>query len=347
MKKCLAFLLVFPVSCFVFPMASMASVKTDIGDLELSASGDGMIAGGYANDWDFLSDFRIRGNAIYNFSDEWKLGATYSLDKISTDNHEFARDAFLFLQSDFGRAEIGITDSVANKLAVTLPDVGGLRLNDYPILYEMTRPQVEYIPNATLDETRYATRINLVSAPTNAWQFGATVAAFDARFNSAIDVAAKYRTDAGKTKIALSLSAGFIDDPDGANDDLFMPNFTAKWRGQIAGGLNVQYASWVVAITARAIYDDDPIGITSDGVRAGMGVSYDFLNLSASASYIFSDVGVFHNNADTNGRPYLHTGIISLRYKFNKYFDVFVSGGAVMDYADTSPFVVAGLHGKF
>jgi len=112
-------------------------------------------------------------------------------------------------------------------------------------------------------------------------------------------------------------------------------------------GANVQYTSWNFGATVRGIYDHNAITRPSDGLQTGVGASYDFLAWSASVSYILSNVGIWGNHPDYPNSTTTHTGIVSLRYKIDEYFEMFGSGGAVSSPGDVQPFVAAGLHGKF
>jgi hypothetical protein len=124
--------------------------------------------------------------------------------------------------------------------------------------------------------------------------------------------------------------------------DYYSPRLTADWRTQGSVGLNLQYNSWNWGVIARGIYDRNPIGRAADGVSAGMGVSYDILNFSVSGSYLLSYTGMFHDTENFVN----HAAVLSGRYKFNSWLDVWVSGGA----AETDkihPFISGGIRGKF
>jgi len=125
--------------------------------------------------------------------------------------------------------------------------------------------------------------------------------------------------------------------------DIYAPRVTADWRGQFSTGLNLQYNSWIWGLVAKVTYDQNPTGALSDGLAAGTGISYDLLNWSASVSYMFSEIGIFHD-----GMNYLaHTGILSLRYKFNQYLNAWISGGFVDSEVQSTPFISGGLTVKF
>ena len=85
---------------------------------------------------DFLGDFHVRTQATYNASQSHTFGAVYAIDEIAINEDEYFDEAFAFWQwRGVGRMEIGLTDSVAHKLGLGLPDVGGLRLNDDSLVY--------------------------------------------------------------------------------------------------------------------------------------------------------------------------------------------------------------------
>ena len=323
-------------------------------------NGEGMLGGAAVLDKDLraISDFRIRAQGNYAVTNGITVGAVYAIDQLSLDHDKWARDAFLFTESPWGRVEAGFTDSIAAKMGVALPDVGGLRINDYPIIYNFANPGVPVISNPTISDARYNFRVNIASVPTNPLQFGASFAPGTRNFNSASDISVKYRQPNGKTKTSLVLGASFIDSPENMQADFYAPNVTADFRAQVATGLNVQYNSWIWGLNARAIYDQDAISTPSDGLRLGTGVSYDLLSYTASASYIFSDIGIWDHH---DSRPGLrrgdkpptpdsriaHTGVLSLRYKINENFDVWASWGLTASAVETNPFVALGLRGKF
>lgn len=331
--------------CFSLTANFAHALEYNLGNLGLQLTGESMAgASAPAASDDFLYDYRIRGQASFAVQSGWTLGAVYSIDRLAADSGHFARDAFAYLESDFGRAELGWTSSVASKLGLGLPDVGAMRLNDNSFVYDVAPPQVPVITRPMVTGARYSFRGNLVSAPNKPFQFGASFAPSEPHFNSVADMGVKYRLPYGKTKIAAYAGASFIDSPKGLGTGLYSPRVTADSRSQIALGLNMQYNSWNIGLTARGIYDKNPVGPASDGLQTGAGASYDFLRFSASASYILSDAGIWHEDRDAQTT---HTGVLSLRYKFNEYLDIWTSGGIVASPANGQPFIAAGLHGKF
>jgi hypothetical protein len=331
----------------VFPAQAL---EYNYGSVGIKLSGEGMLGGADARDPDSyaISDFRLRGQANYAASSGWTLGAVYSIDQISAEHNYFARDAFAFAESPWGRAELGWTESIAAKLGLGLPDVGSLRMNDYPVLYNIANPDVPLISNPTVSDARYSFRASFASVPTKPWQAGVSVAPWSENFKSATDIGIKYRHSRGKTKIAMTAGASYIDSPKSLRADFFAPRVTADLRAELAAGLNIQYNSWIIGMNARGIYDRNPIGAPSDGMRLGAGVSYDFIKFSASASYIFSDTGIWHDSRFTvHDSRVAHTGVVSLRYKIDEHLDVWTSGGLAASDVFASPFIAAGLHGKF
>lgn len=352
MKKFLVFCALTSVLCSLAP-ATAHAYEFNRNGWGFKLNGEGMFGGLLAphspegDGGRAISDFRIRAQGNYAVANGWTIGAVYAMDQFSLDNDKWERDAFLFTESPYGRAEAGWTDSIAAKLGVGLPDVGALRMNDYPIFYKFANPDVPVISNPVISDARYNFRVNIVSVPTRPWQFGASFAPGTSNFKSASDVGIKFRQPNGKTKTAFSFGASFIDSPEDMQTDFYAPRVTADFRAQGTVGANIQYNSWIIGMNARAIYDGDAIGAASDGLRLGTGLSYDFLSASASASYIFSDVGIWHDSSAGSEPGIAHTGVLSLRYKFDEYFDIWASGGLTASKTDSNPFVAAGIRGKF
>jgi hypothetical protein len=173
-------------------------------------------------------------------------------------------------------------------------------------------------------------------------QFGFSYAPSQRHFDNAVDFGLRYKHPGGKTKTAISIGASFIDNPDDMMGDIYAPRVNADWRGQLSAGLNMQYNSWVWGLALKTTYDKNPFGAISDGISLGTGLSYDLLSFSASATYMLSDMGVFHS-----GESYFaHIGVLSLRYKINKYFNAWISGGGINS-TESSPFVSGGVTVKF
>lgn len=289
---------------------------------------------------DFINDWLVRSQFNYAVSANKTIGLVYALDELAVYQDKYTRDAFLFLEdSKTGRIEFGFTDSIATKLGVGLPDVGGLRVNDNPIFYKEIEVSGPVISNTTLTSGRYGLRTNFVSVPTRPLQFGSSFAGPSSKYSSATDIGIKYRRPDGKTKTAFSFGASFIDSPENLMTDAFAQNVTADWRAQVSTGLNLQYNSWVWGVSARGIYDKNPIGMHVDGISAGTGVSYDLLNYSMSVSYLFSDTGVWDNTPDYT----THTGIFSFRYKYSENVDGWISTGI----STGMPFISGGIRAKF
>lgn len=288
----------------------------------------------------FIGDWMARTQFNYAIATNKTIGLVYALDELALYQNESARDAFVFLEdSRFGRIELGLTDSIATKLGVGLPDVGGLRINDNPLLFEKVEPSGAVISNTTITSGRYDLRANIVSVPTKPLQFGFSVAGLSSKYDYSADFGIKYRKPDGKTKTAVSFGASFIDSPQNFQTDIYMPATTADWRGQISTGLNLQYNSWIWGISGRVIYDKNPIGPSSDGVIAGTGVSYDLLNYTISGTYLVSETGVW----DDMPNYVAHTEILSFRYKYSENVDGWMSIG----FSAGTPFASAGLKAKF
>lgn len=317
------------------------ALTNDYGNWRFKLSGYGTAASVITNDESGIAnDWQIRGQAAYRKSKDWLFGAAVSHNAWYVTQDKPIADAFVYTESPWGRTELGWTDSIAAKLGLGLPDVGGLRINADPMIYEFTNP-MPMLSRSTVSGAQFAMRANVVSVPAPI-QFGFSFAPKQHHFNSATDFGLKYKHSGGKTKMALSFGASFIDAPENFAGDIYAARTNADWRGQISAGLNLQYNSWIWGLNAKTTYDKNPIGVVSDGFSVGTGVSYDFLKWSASASYMLSQIGVFHNTENY----FANTGILSLRYKINQFWNVWTSGGVVSS-IKTSPFISAGLTIKF
>lgn len=289
----------------------------------------------------FIGDWRGRIQTTYNANDEYKFGLTYALDQSAVDKGKWAREAFGYIESKtYGRLEFGFTDSVARKLGVGLPDVGGLRINDRPLFNEKITPDGPVIADTTLTTGRSALRINTVSAPTNGVQYGLSVAGITDDYDWAMDAGLKIRKPVGKIKTAYSVGASFMSHPDNFDNEVYTPGVTADWRAQLSAGMNLQYNSWIWGLTARVIYDQNPVGPISDGFVAGTGISYDLLKYSVSLTYMFSDTGIWQNDVTDFQDNML---IASFRYKYSEFVDGWMSGGVT----SKTPFISAGLRVTF
>lgn len=290
---------------------------------------------------DFVGDFRVRGQIGYNIDYEHSLGAVYMIDEDAVHEGEWAHDAFGFWQwRGVGRIEVGLTDSVAHKLGLGLPDVGGLRVNHESLIYRKMGANGPVIANPEITAGTDALRVNVVSASNSNVQYGISVSGLTKDYDFGADMGIKIKYSENKTKYALSLGGSFINKPDGFYTDGLCDDVTADWRAQAALGLNVQYNSWIFAVTGRVIYDENPVGIPSDGFVTGAGLSYDLLKYTMSLSYLFSDTGVFHDNAKNYDD---HTVVASFRYKYSGYLDGWTSIGL----SRGEPFLAAGIRLTF
>jgi hypothetical protein len=334
-------ILLIPGLCLLIPLSANA-FEHSYRDWNFSLTGNG--AAGWADardDSGLAKDWFVRAALRYGFSQDYAGGIVYSIGAWDVDSKNSAKDAFAFVETPMGRAELGITDPVSVKLGLGLPDVGGLRVNRDSVIYEFANPE-PMITRTSISGANYAARLNLVSAPSAPVQLGFSFAPKQRHFNSSSDFGIKYKSSAGKTKLALSLGASFIDAPDDMSGGMYAPRVNADWRAQVSAGLNLQYNSWNWGLVARAIYDKNPIGAISDGFSAGTGLSYDLLNWSVSVSYMMSEIGTFHDRES----ELAHLGILSLRYKINQYFNLWASGGMVSA-DETSPFISGGIGVKF
>ncbi|MBP3397928.1 MAG: hypothetical protein J6K82_03285 [Alphaproteobacteria bacterium] len=289
----------------------------------------------------FIGDWRARGQITYDASDNFKLGFVYAMDQAAVDKGNFSRETFGYVESkSLGRVEVGYTDSIARKLGVGLPDVGGLRINDRPLFNEKIIPDGPVIADTTLTSGRNAPRVNIVSKGGTPAQYGLSVAGFADDFDYTIDAGLKIRRPYGKVKTAYSFGASFMNRPRDFDNEVYTPGVTADWRAQISMGMNLQYNSWIWGITSRVIYDQNPIGPVSDGFVAGTGVSYDLLKYSVSLTYMFSDTGIWQHDVHDFKDNML---IASFRYKYSEHLDGWISGGTTSQ----TPFISAGMRVTF
>lgn len=330
------------VAFFCVPNVASAW-QYDLG--KFSARVTGYATGGIINpDFEtplFIGDWRGRAQITYSPNDNYKFGAVYALDQVALERGNFSRETFGYIESrKYGRVEFGLTDSIARKLGVGLPDVGGLRINDRPIFHKKIVPDGPVISDTTLTTGRRALRTNIVSAPRSGAQYGLSIAGITDDYDFAVDMGLKIRRPSGKLKRAFSFGASFMDNPHGFSTDVYAPAVTSDWRAQFTAGMNIQYNSWIWGTTARVIYDENPIGPISDGIVAGTGVSYDLMKYSVSLTYMFSDTGVWNHDV----KDFMdHMLIGSFRYKYSENVDGWISLGITSE----TPFVSAGMRITF
>ena len=293
------------------------------------------------NNATFLGDWSVRGQMTYDADEEHRFGAVYSLNQQTIDDGDYINDLFALWQfKGIGRLEIGLTDSVTEKLGLGLPDVGGLRMNDNPIFHKEIKPHGAVISDTILDTGDGAPRVNIVSASNDGIQYGLSVSGFSDDYDFTLDGGIKIRNSGGKTKTAYSFGASFMSRPDEFKQSSVSPRVTADWRAQFSAAINVQYNSFMFALTGRAIYDQDPIGESADGIILGTGISYDLLKYTISLSYMVSDTGIWHKDVDNFVD---HTIVSSFRYKYSEFVDGWMSFGA----SSRTPFISAGLRVTF
>ncbi|MFQ6729765.1 MAG: hypothetical protein ACLRFK_01775 [Alphaproteobacteria bacterium] len=289
-----------------------------------------------------IGDWRVRGQITNSSIQDTKLGFVYAMDKASLDKGNFSREVFAFLQSkSVGRIEFGFTDSIARKLGLGLPDVGGLRINDRPLYNEKIIPDGAVIADTILTSGRSnSLRLNAVSNSSNGVQYGVSVSGITDDYKWAADAGIKYRKSSGKLKSAYSVGASFMNRPDNFDNEIYTPGVTADWRAQMSMSMNLQYNSWIFGLSGRVIYDQNPIGEVSDGFVVGTGVSYDLFQYSVSLVYMMSDTGVWQNDVD----DFIdNTVVASFRYKYSENVDGWISGGAT----SKTPFISAGMRITF
>ena len=143
--------------CVVSMPVAANAIQYDTGKFSIKLTGYGT-SGIIEPDFEstlFIGDWRARTQATYAINDEYKLGLVYALDEAALDKGNFSRETFGFIESrSFGRLEFGWTDSIARKLGIGLPDVGGLRINDRPIYNEKIIPNGPVIADTTLTSGR-------------------------------------------------------------------------------------------------------------------------------------------------------------------------------------------------
>lgn len=327
----------------IFGVSAADALQYDMG--KLSAKLTGYATSGVINpDFEsplFIGDWRARGQLTYDINDGYKIGAVYAMDQSAIEKGNFSRETFAYIESrDFGRIEAGWTDSIARKLGVGLPDVGGLRINDRPLFNEKIIPDGPVIADTTLTSGRNAPRINIVTAPDNGLQYGISASGFANNYDWAVDAGLKLRKPNGKLKTAYSVGVSFMNNPHDFDVEVYTPGVTADWRAQVSAGMNLQYNSWVWGVTGRVIYDQKPKGDASDGFVVGTGVSYDLLKYSISMTYMLSDTGVWQSDIN----DFIdHMVIASFRYKYSERVDGWMSGGITSQ----TPFISAGLRITF
>lgn len=289
----------------------------------------------------FIGDWRVRAQANYDVKEGQTFGVVYALDAQTVDTDDYVDELFALWQSRrFGRVEIGITDSIAGKLALGLPDVGGLRINDNPIFYKKIRPHGTIITDAAVDTDATALRVNLATAQIHGVQYGLSVAGLTDEYDFTIDAGLKIRRPSGKVKTAYSLGASFMNRPDNFAPDSYSVHVTADWRAQFAAAMNLQYNSWVWGLNGRVIYDQNPVSPRSDGLVVGTGVSYDLMKYSLSLTYMFSDTGIWDGDTDDYTD---HSVVASFRYKYSQNVDGWISIGMTTE----TPFLSAGMRLTF
>ena len=345
MIKKISFLAMF---CLFSANAHAIDYATDNWKFTLNANGMGGFLETKNDNPLGIYDWDVKTSATYSIDANRRIGAVYSIDADSVDSDEYIRDAFVMFQDKtVGRAELGFTHSIARKMGLGLPDVGYLRVNDKSILYKKLNLNKVLISDTTATTKHDALRLNLATVSTDYGQYGVSFAGPGGDFDFAVDTAAKFRQPLGKLKAAYSVALSYMDKPDGYEDNSYTPPVYADWRSQVALGLNLQYNSFVFGVSSRLIYDENPIGKTSDGLVAGTGVSYDFLQNSVSLNYMFSDTNLWDHNDKITGAKmtgdYTNTVIASFRHKYTEYTSIFMSGGL----ASTTPFFAVGLRTGF
>lgn len=335
---------------FTCATANAYALDYSIDKWRFSLDADGMV--GFLEPKDdktiFIDDWDVKAQTSYRFDSSTRVGAVYSIDADCVENDEYIHDAFVLIENrNIGRAELGLTHSIARKMGLGLPDVGYLRINSKSILYNKLDLKRVLISDTTATTGHDALRLNLATASTDYGQYGFSVSGLNDDYNYAFDFAVKFKQPSGKLKAAYSFALSYMDNPKNYAENNYSPTVTADWRAQAALGLNLQYNSIIWGTSIRMIYDYNPIAKTSDGFVAGTGVSYDLLQSSVSVTYLFSDTHVWnHTTRDgikINDGDYVHTVLGSFRYKYSERTSLFMSGGL----ADATPFFAVGLKSGF
>jgi hypothetical protein len=296
----------------------------------------------------FIDDWDVKAQAFYNFNRTQRFGAVYSIDADCVEDDEYIHDAFiLFEDRTVGRAELGLTHSIARKMGLGLPDVGYLRINNKSILHKELKLDKVLISDTTATTGHESLRLNLATKSTEYGQYGLSVSGLTDDYHYAIDWAVKIKQSTGKTKAAYSLALSYMDSPEDYSENNYSPSTTADWRAQMALGINLQYNSFIWGTSLRMIYDHNPTFKSADGLIAGSGISYDLLQSSVSLNYLFSDTKVW-NHKDYRGKKlddgdYIHTVLASFRYKYTERTSLFMSAGLT----DSTPFFAVGLKSGF
>ena len=295
-----------------------------------------------------IHDWDVKAQAFYKLNADQRIGAVYSVDAACVDDNEYVHDAFvLFQDKTVGRAEFGLTHSIARKMGLGLPDVGYLRINNKSILYNKLNLNKVLISDTTATTGHDSLRLNLATIATDYGQYGISIAGGGDDFDFALDTAVKFKQPFGKLKTAYSVALSYMDKPHGYEENSYTPPVYADWRSQMALGVNLQYNSFVFGVSTRLIYDENPTQKTSDGFVAGTGISYEFLQSSLSLNYLFSDTNLWKHHDKITGEEisgdYTNTVIASFRHKYTENTSLFMSGGI----ANTTPFFAVGLKTGF
>ena len=295
----------------------------------------------------FINDWDVKAQIFYRLNSSQRFGAVYSIDADAVEDDEYVHDAFiLFEDRNVGRAEFGLTHSIARKMGLGLPDVGYLRINDKSLLYKKLELDRVLISDTPATSGHDALRLNLATKSTEYGQYGISVAGLTDNYDYAVDIAFKFKQPYGKLKAAYSLALSYMNKPDNYTETSFTPGITADWRGQIALGINLQYNSWIWGTSARMIYDYSPVGTLADGLVVGTGLSYDLLQYSISLTYLHSDTNLWNHSDNISTREYndhVNTILASFRYKYTENTHLFMSGGT----ADKRLFFAVGLRAGF
>lgn len=339
----------FIAICMAFATNAYA-IDYESGNWKFTLDAEGMIGSLQAKDdkYKFIDDWDIKGQAIYHLNANQRMGAVYSIDAACVEDDEYVHDAFvLFEDRTIGRAEFGLTHSIARKMGLGLPDVGYLRINNKSILHKKLNLKKVLISDTTATSGHEALRLNLATKQTKYGQYGISFSGGGTDYDFAIDGALKIKNSSGKLKSAYSFALSYIENPDGYEENSYSPTVYSDWRAQMALGLNLQYNSWIWSTSLRMIYDENPVYKTADGLIVGSGLSYDLLQYSLSLTYLFSDTNVWKHNDKTTGEKmsgdYIHTILASFRYKYSAHTSMFISGGL----ADTTPFFAVGIKTGF
>ena len=205
------------LSCAVF-VSNANAIDYSVDKWNFKLDAEGMVGTLQPKDdkYEFINDWDVKATALYNLNSSQKLGAVYSIDAACVEDKEYIHDAFvLFEDKNYGRAEFGLTHSVARKMGLGLPDVGDLRINNKSILYKKLDLKRVLISDTTATTGHESLRLNLATRATQHGQYGLSIAGGGDDYDYAVDGAFKLKRSDGKLKSAYSVALSYMAKPHG------------------------------------------------------------------------------------------------------------------------------------